>query len=68
MHSVITSKFQVTIPKAIRERFKLSVHDTLNWKVVNGQVVVTPVQKRFLSYRNVINRLSISLAMALVIV
>jgi AbrB family looped-hinge helix DNA binding protein len=54
MHSVITSKFQITIPKGIRERFRLSVHDTLDWEVVNGKVVVTPVQKRFLSYRNVI--------------
>ena len=54
MQSVITSKFQITIPKGIRDHLKLSVHDTLDWKVVNGKAVVTPVQKRFLNYRNVI--------------
>jgi AbrB family looped-hinge helix DNA binding protein len=54
MQSVITSKFQITIPKDIRDHLKLSVHDTLDWEVVNGKVVVTPVQKRFLNYRNAI--------------
>jgi AbrB family looped-hinge helix DNA binding protein len=54
MQSVITSKFQITIPKGIRERFKLSVHNTLDREVVYGKVVVTPVQKRFLRYRNAI--------------
>jgi AbrB family looped-hinge helix DNA binding protein len=52
MHSVITSKFQTTIPKAVRERLKLSVHDTLEWKVDRGKIVVMPVQKRFFEYRN----------------
>lgn len=52
MQSVITSKFQTTIPKAVRERLKLSVHDTLEWKVDRGKIVVLPVQKDFLKYRN----------------
>ena len=52
MQSVITSKFQTTIPKAVRERLKLSVHDTLEWKVDRGKIVVLPVQKEFLKYRN----------------
>ena len=52
MQSVITSKFQTTIPKAVRERLKLSVHDTLEWKVDRGKIVVFPVQKEFLKYRN----------------
>lgn len=54
MQSVITSKFQITIPKGVRERLKLSVHDTLDWKIEYGKIVVSPVQKKFLSYRNVI--------------
>jgi len=54
MQSVITSKFQITIPKSVRERLKLSVHDTLDWKIEYGKIVVSPVQKKFLSYRNVI--------------
>ncbi len=52
MQSVITSKFQTTIPKAVRERLKLSVHDTLEWKVDQGKIVVLPVQKKFFEYRN----------------
>lgn len=52
MHSVITSKFQTTIPKDVRERLKLSVHDTLEWKIDRGKIVVLPVQKKFLAYRN----------------
>jgi bifunctional DNA-binding transcriptional regulator/antitoxin component of YhaV-PrlF toxin-antitoxin module len=35
MQSVITSKFQTTIPKDVRARLKLSIHDTLEWKVEN---------------------------------
>ena len=52
MQSVITSKFQTTIPKDIRERLKLSIHDTLEWKVDRGKIVVLPVHKNFLKYRN----------------
>jgi len=52
MQSVITSKFQTTIPKAVRERLKLCIHDTLEWKVDQGKIVVLPVQKKFFEYRN----------------
>ena len=52
MQSVITSKFQTTIPKDVRERLKLSIHDTLEWKVDRGKIVILPVQKKFLTYRN----------------
>jgi AbrB family looped-hinge helix DNA binding protein len=54
MQSVITSKFQTTIPKAVRENLKLSVRDALEWKVQNGKVVVYPAQKKFLQYRNTV--------------
>jgi AbrB family looped-hinge helix DNA binding protein len=52
MQSLITSKYQITIPKNIREKLKLSVHDTLEWKIEDDRVVVYPVQQRFLVYRN----------------
>jgi AbrB family looped-hinge helix DNA binding protein len=52
IQSVITSKFQTTIPKSVRERLKLSIHDTLEWKVDRGKIVVLPVQKNFFKYRN----------------
>jgi len=54
MQSVITSKFQTTIPKAVRETLKLSVQDALEWKIERGKVVVYPAQKKFLQYKNII--------------
>ncbi len=54
MKSAITSKFQTTIPKAVRERLKLSIHDTLEWKIERGRAVVSPLNKPFLKYRNTI--------------
>ncbi len=47
MQSVITSKFQTTIPKKVRESLKLTINDTLEWKIERGKTVVIPVQKRF---------------------
>jgi len=52
MQSVITSKFQTTIPKDVRERLKLSIHDTLEWKIERDKIVVLPAQKKFFKYRN----------------
>lgn len=52
MQSTITSKFQTTIPKAIRDHLALVVNDTLEWKVDHGKVIVSPKQKKFLQYQN----------------
>jgi AbrB family looped-hinge helix DNA binding protein len=52
MKSVITSKFQTTIPKSIREGLKLSIHDALDWEIKNGNVVVKPVHNKFLIHKN----------------
>lgn len=52
MKSVITSKFQTTIPKAVRESMKLSIKDTLEWSIMEGKVIVTSAKKEFLDYRN----------------
>ncbi len=52
MQTVITSKFQTTIPKKIREKLLLSVKDTLDWKVVNGRIIVSPMQTDFLKHKN----------------
>ena len=52
MQSIITSKYQTTIPKAIRENIGLSVKDALDWKVERGRIVVSPVKQNFLKYRN----------------
>ena len=52
MKSTVTSKYQTTIPKSIREVLRLSVNDTLEWEVEDGKVLVYPVQKNFLNFRN----------------
>ena len=52
MQTVITSKFQTTIPKAIREKLLLSVNDTLDWRIEDGRIVVLPMQADFLKHKN----------------
>ncbi len=47
MHSKITSKYQTTIPKEIRDKLKLSVSDTLEWKIKDGEIVVEPSKSPF---------------------
>ncbi len=54
MRSVITSKFQTTIPKKVRETLKLSVHDAVEWRIKGGVAVVSPAQRDFLSCRGCI--------------
>ncbi len=54
MQSIITSKYQTTIPKAIRENLGLSVKDALEWKVEKGKVVLCSAKQNFLKYRNAI--------------
>lgn len=50
--SVITSKFQTTIPKSIRENLKLAVSDTLNWEIEDGKILVIANKNNFLAYKN----------------
>jgi len=52
MRTVITSKYQTTIPKAIRESAGLSKSDTLEWKIEKGKIVIVPIKKNFLKFRN----------------
>ncbi len=56
MQSVITSKYQTTIPKAIREHLGLAVKDAIEWKVEEGRILVYPAKKNFLKYRNAVKR------------
>ncbi|MCI5149481.1 MAG: AbrB/MazE/SpoVT family DNA-binding domain-containing protein [Candidatus Electrothrix sp. MAN1_4] len=52
MQTVITSKFQTTIPKKIREKLLLSEKDALDWKVEEGRIIVSPVRTDFLRHKN----------------
>ena len=54
MQSLITSKYQTTIPKAIRETLGLSVKDALEWKVEEGKVTLYPAKRNFLKFRNAV--------------
>ena len=56
MHTIITSKYQTTIPKAVRENLGLVVKDTLEWKVEKGRIILCPVKRDFLKYRNAVKR------------
>ena len=51
MRSKITSKFQITIPKKIRERLMLSKNDVLEWNLENGKVIVQSSKTPFLKFQ-----------------
>ncbi len=55
MRSTITSKFQTTIPKAVREYLGLSMRDTLDWKLEGGKVSVEAGKNAFLEHKNSIH-------------
>lgn len=50
-HSTITSKFQTTVPKEIRERLRLERHDVLIWELEGDGARVRPATRRFLARR-----------------
>lgn len=52
MQTVITSKFQTTIPKKIREKLKLMVNDALEWRVDGGKIILAPLHKGFMLRKN----------------
>ncbi|MBI5676595.1 MAG: AbrB/MazE/SpoVT family DNA-binding domain-containing protein [Nitrospirae bacterium] len=54
MRSVITSKYQTTIPKEIRETLKISIHDAVEWRISGNTAIVYPIQRDFLSHRGAI--------------
>jgi len=54
MRSLITSKYQTTIPKTVRDNLGLSVKDALEWKLENGKVTLYLAKRNFLKYRNAI--------------
>ncbi len=51
MKSTVTAKHQTTIPKEVREKLGISVHDALEWVVNNGKVIVFPVHNDFFRHR-----------------
>jgi len=54
MKTVVTLKYQTTIPKKIREQAGIAVHDALDWEIRGGEIVVKPVNPRFLRFKNTV--------------
>jgi antitoxin PrlF len=52
MYSTITSKFQVTIPRKVRESLRLRASDAIEWTLGRGRVTIAPAAKPFLEFRN----------------
>jgi len=52
MRTLITSKYQTTIPKVIREAMNLSIKDTIEWKIEDGKIIIIPSKKQFLRFKN----------------
>jgi len=44
-HSILTSKGQITIPKNVRNKLNLKTGDKVDFKVTDGEVILTPVSK-----------------------
>lgn len=49
--STITSKYQTTVPREIREKLRLGPGDRLNWEVAGGELRVVPAQGDFLAWK-----------------
>jgi len=52
--SMLTSKFQTTVPKAVRKQLGLRVADELTWEVRGDEVVVRPASRAFLERRGML--------------
>jgi bifunctional DNA-binding transcriptional regulator/antitoxin component of YhaV-PrlF toxin-antitoxin module len=52
--SVLTSKYQTTVPKAVRKLLGLEIHDAIEWRVEGGKATVVPARNDFLSRRGTI--------------
>lgn len=55
MNSTVTSKYQTTIPKAVRERLGIRINDAIEWRVLKGKAEVVPLRAGFLLHRNTIH-------------
>ncbi|EMY77259.1 transcriptional regulator, AbrB family [Leptospira weilii serovar Ranarum str. ICFT] len=51
LRSKITSKYQITIPKEIREFLKLSMEDVIEWSIDEQGIHIESANKPFLKYK-----------------
>jgi AbrB family looped-hinge helix DNA binding protein len=52
--SKITAKYQVTIPREVRDRLKLKVADAIVWNERDGNIYITAAEFPFAKYKGVI--------------
>ena len=55
MNSMVTVKYQTTIPKIVRDRLGIRVHDAIEWRIVKGKAVVARVRPGFLLHKNTVH-------------
>ena len=53
--STVTSKYQTTVPRAIREHLGISPQDVLQWEVQGREVRVSASRPAFLERRGMLN-------------
>ncbi|MEM6455520.1 MAG: type II toxin-antitoxin system PrlF family antitoxin [Acidobacteriota bacterium] len=49
--STITTKFQTTVPKEIRQKLGLRPQDKLHWEIVGNEARIVPARRTFLAHR-----------------
>ncbi|HDP80099.1 MAG TPA: AbrB/MazE/SpoVT family DNA-binding domain-containing protein [Spirochaetes bacterium] len=54
--SKITSKGQITIPRAVRNKLNLKTGDKVDFKIRNGEVMLVPVSKETLEVFGILSR------------
>jgi AbrB family looped-hinge helix DNA binding protein len=54
MTSKVTTKYQVTIPKRIRDRMHIEINSAIEWLVEGGKIVVKKAESPILKYRGFI--------------
>lgn len=50
----MTSKYQVTIPKRIRDRMHLEINSAIEWVVEGGKITVKKAESPIMKYRGFI--------------
>jgi len=55
VRSKITSKYQITVPREVRDLLKLDAADVIEWEISEGSVTVQAADKPILKFRGILN-------------
>ena len=56
LKSKITSKYQITIPKEVRNSLNLSISDIVEWSIDDNGIHIGSANKPFLKYKGFLNK------------